>query len=203
MDIWRPLAEGQPARTFEPGRLIYLQDTLAEQFYYILSGTVKCFISSGSGGERTLALYHAGALIGEAAFFDGGPRVSSAVAVTRCELVSVDRARLEAVFARRPELALSMLGYLARTVRLLSVHVDGAFLSADRRVARHLLTLLPEEDGALHVSHEEIGHSVGVTRVTVSRMLGAFERRGWLRTGYRTIFLLDRPALKALGDGED
>lgn len=199
MDIWRPLAEGQPMRTYEPGRLIYLQDTLAEQFYYVVSGTVKCFISSGGGDERTLALYHAGALIGEAAFFDGEPRISSAVAVTQCELVSVDRRRLETVFARRPELAVSMLEYLARTVRLLSAHVDGAFLSADQRIARHLLSLPCGADGALRATHEEIGSSVGVSRVTVSRTLGTFERRGWLRTGYRAIFLLDRPALDALG----
>lgn len=194
-DIWYPLAEGQSVKTYEPGRLIYLQDTDAHQFYYIASGTVKIFISSDDGGERTLALHQAGALIGEAAFFDKQPRVSSAVAVTRCELVSVDRPRLEAVFAAHPALAISMLEYLARTVRLLSGHVDGAFLPADRRVARHLLTL-PAEGGTVHSTHEEIGFSVGVSRVMVSRVLGDFERRGWLKTGYRALTLLDREALK-------
>lgn len=194
MDIWYPLAEGQPTKTYEPGRLIYLQDTEANQFYYVASGTVKIFISSDDGGERTLALHRAGALIGEAAFFDKQPRVSSAVAVTECGLVSVDRPHLEAVFAAHPALAISMLEYLARTVRLLSAHVDGAFLPADRRVARHLLSL-PVEGGSVHSTHEEIGFSVGVSRVMVSRVLGDFERKGWIKTGYREITLTDRPAL--------
>ena len=122
--IWAPLAEGQPTHHREPGQMIYLQDTEAAQFYYILTGTVKCFISSPDGDERTLALHHGGELIGEASFFDRQPRVSSAVAVTPCELISVNRQHLEAVFARRPDLAISMLEYLARTVRLLSGHVD-------------------------------------------------------------------------------
>ena len=117
--IWAPLAEGQPTHHREPGQMIYLQDTEAAQFYYILTGTVKCFISSPDGDERTLALHHGGELIGEASFFDRQPRVSSAVAVTPCELISVNRQHLEAVFARRPDLAISMLEYLARTVRLL------------------------------------------------------------------------------------
>ena len=111
--IWAPLAEGQPTHHREPGQMIYLQDTEAAQFYYILTGTVKCFISSPDGDERTLALHHGGELIGEASFFDRQPRVSSAVAVTPCELISVNRQHLEAVFARRPDLAISMLEYLA------------------------------------------------------------------------------------------
>ena len=201
MDTWALLAEGQPPQLYQPGQLIYLQDTQAEQFYYIQRGTVKCFLSSEEGEERTLTLHHPGDLIGEAAFFDRQPRVSSAVAVTRCSLVPVTRERLRAVFARHPELAISMLEYLARTVRMLSAHVDGGFLPADKRIARHLLSLAPEEDGTLRCTHEEIGASVGVSRVTVSRVLGEFDRRGWARTGYKSLKLLDRPALvRYLGD---
>lgn len=194
-DIWHSLAEGLPKKSYEPGRLIYLQDTDAHQFYYIALGTVKIFISSDDGGERTLTRHHAGNLIGEAAFFDKQPRVSSAVAVTKCVLVSIDRPHLEAVFAARPNLAISMLEYLARTVRLLSEHVDGTFLPADRRVARHLLSL-PAENGMVHSTHEEIGFSVGVSRVMVSRVLGDFERHGWIKTGYRMVEILNCAALK-------
>ena len=62
----------------------------------------------------------------------------------------MNRQHLEAVFARRPDLAISMLEYLARTVRLLSGHVDSAFLQADKRIARHLLALEPDARGLLH-----------------------------------------------------
>ena len=161
--IWAPLAEGQPTHHREPGQMIYLQDTEAAQFYYILTGTVKCFISSPDGDERTLALHHGGELIGEASFFDRQPRVSSAVAVTPCELISV--------------------------------HVDSAFLQADKRIARHLLALEPDARGLLHCTHEEIGSSVGVSRVTVSRVLGDFDRRGWVETGYKSLKLCNRQAI--------
>ena len=203
MNIWSPLAERQTPRTYVPGQLIYLQGTEAQEFYYILSGTVRCFISSAEGDERILTLHHGGELIGEAAFFDRQPRVSSAVAVTRCALVAVDRRRLEEVFALHPDLAVSMLEYLARTVRLLSAHVDGTFLRADQRVARYLLSLSPGTDGELRCTHEEIGSSVGVSRVTVSRVLGELERQGLLKTGYRTVRLLDPDALEKLVEGGD
>lgn len=195
-NIWTPLADGQPIQHKEPGQLIYLQDTRAECFYYIVSGTVKCFISSPEGDERILTLPHAGELIGEAAFFDQQPRVSSAMAVTKCELVAVDRQRLEQVFAAHPGLAIAMLEDLARRVRILSEHVDGEFLQADKRIARHLLSIIPEADGRLRCTHEEIGASVGVSRVTVSRVLGEFDKRGWVQTGYKLLRLTDRQALE-------
>ena len=193
---WTPLADGQPILHKQPGQLIYLQDPRADCFYYIVSGTVKCFISSPEGEERILTLPHAGELIGEASFFDQQPRVSSAMAVTKCALVAVDRQRLEQVFSARPGLAIAMLEDLARRVRLLSSHVDGEFLQADKRIARHLLSLIPEADGRLRCTHEEVGASVGVSRVTVSRVLGKFDKRGWVQTGYKLLRLLDRQALE-------
>jgi CRP/FNR family cyclic AMP-dependent transcriptional regulator len=194
-DIWSPFAEGQSPQDYKPGQLIYLQDTEATQFYYILSGSVKCFISSESGDERTLTVHRAGDLMGEAAFFDEQPRVSSAVALTRCEIISITKKHLTAIFAAHPELAISMLQYLARTVRLLSEHVDDmSFLQADQRIARHLLSL-DHGSGELSCTHEELGTAVSASRVTVSRVLGEFSRRGWIETGYRTVRILNPAAL--------
>ena len=88
--IWEPFAKSRPPVRCSPGYLIYLQNTQATCFYYLKSGKVKSFIQSEDGGERVLNLYTAGSLFGEASFFDELPRVSSAVALTPCEYVSID-----------------------------------------------------------------------------------------------------------------
>lgn len=198
VERWSPLAEGQVPKVYAPGQLIYLQGTVADTFYYLLSGTVRSYISSVSGSERVLTIHRAGDLMGEASFFDGCPRVSSAVAVTECSVVSVDQMRLDQVFRAHPDLALPMLRYLARTVRLLSVHVDDmSFRPADQRIARYLLALPREKEGVIPCTHEEIGTAVGVSRVTVSRVLSMFAQKGWVETGYRTLRLRDPISLKA------
>lgn len=195
MNIWQPLAEGKTPKKYAPGQLVYLQGTEADRFYYLVRGKVKSYISSAAGEERSLTVHHDGDILGEASFFDQCPRVSSAVAVADSEIVSVDRDQLDGIFKAHPELAQPMLRYLARTVRLLSTHVDDmSFLSADQRIARHLLAQLPK-DGPLRCTHEEIGNAVGVSRVTVSRVLGRFGRQGLLSTGYHSIVLLDRERL--------
>ena len=193
---WDILAEGRSPRRYQPGQIIYLQGTQPDHFYYLLSGTARSFISTQSGEERVLTVHRAGDLMGEASFFDQCPRVTSAMAVTECQAVPVDQRQLNEMFSRHPELAVPMLQYLARTVRMLSSHVDNmSFLQADRRVARCLLTFQEETDGALHCTHEELGAAVGVSRVTVSRVLSEFARRGFLETGYRSMRILDRGAL--------
>lgn len=201
--IWAPLAQGRPARRYDPGQFIYLQNTAPEEFYYLEKGVARSFISSPEGAERLLTLHHAGDLMGEASFFDGCPRVSSAVAVTECRVISVDGPRLEHILRTHPELALPLLRYLARTVRLLSSHVDDiSFRPADRRLAGALLR--QAGSGAqLRTTHEELGTAVGASRVTVSRVLSRFAARGWIGTGYGAIRILDRPALEDFAQGKE
>ena len=187
--IWRAFAQSRPPVRCSPGYLIYLQGTDATCFYYLRSGRVRSFIQSEDGAERVLNIYTAGSLFGEASFFDELPRVSSAVALSPCEIVPIDRELVTQEFARDPELALAMMKYLARTVRLLSGQVDQmAFRPARWRVANCLLTLA-SGNGSVSCTQDDIAAAVSASRVTVSRVLGEFAREGWIELGYRSIRL--------------
>ena len=198
--IWEAFAKSRPPVRCSTGYLIYLQDTEATCFYFLKSGKVKSFIQSEDGAERVLNLYTAGSLFGEASFFDELPRLSSAVAVVPCEIVPIDRELVAQEFAKNPELALAMMKYLARTVRLLSGQVDQmAFRPAQWRVARYLLTLAGR-DGLVSCTQEDIAAAVSASRVTVSRILNGFAHSGWIALGYRSVTLLDPESLSALQD---
>ena len=200
MDIWRPLAEGQSPRLYRAGQLIYLQGTEAVSFYYLVRGSARSYISSPDGNERVLTVHQAGSIMGEASFFDRCPRVSSAEAQSDCLVYPVNRQQLDAVFQRHPELALPMLQYLSRTVRILSHHVGSASLPAQQRIARYLLDQPMDPDGRLSCTHEEIGQGVGASRVTVSRVLGQLTREGILQTGYGALRILDPRRLRRLAE---
>lgn len=196
--LWRPFAEHRAPIRCSPGFLIYLQGTEATCFYYLKEGRVKSYIQSEDGAERVLNVYQSGSLFGEASFFDELPRVSSAVALTPCQLVPIDREQVAQQIARDPELALAMLKYLARTVRLLSRQVDQmAFRPAKWRVVRYLLSLSPV-NGQVECTQDEIAATVSVSRVTVSRILNELSREGLVELGYRSIRLLDRAVLGEL-----
>ena len=198
MADWNLLAEGRRPRRYQAGQLIYLQGAQPDCFYYLASGSVRSFISTGGGEERVLAVHRAGDLMGEASFFDGCPRVTSAMALEDCRVLAIDRVQLDQAFQRHPELALPMLQHLARTVRTLSGHVESASLPAPQRVARWLLAQPLEESGSLRATHEGIGQAVGLSRVTVSRALGELSALGLVGLGYRSVRILDRAGLEAL-----
>ncbi len=174
MANWNLLAEGRPPRRYRAGQLVYLQGARPDCFYYLASGSVRSFISTPSGEERVLAVHQAGDLMGEASFFDGCPRVTSAMALEDCRILAISRAQLDAAFQRHPELALPMLQHLARTVRTLSGHVESSSLPARQRVARWLLAQPPE---------------------------GTILPRGLVGLGYRSVAVLERTQLEALALG--
>lgn len=198
MADWNLLAEGRPPRRYRAGQMIYLQGARPDRFYYLVSGSVRSFISTGGGEERVLAVHRAGDLMGEASFFDGCPRVTSAMALEDCQILTIGRTELDAAFQRHPELALPMLQHLARTVRTLSGHVESFSLPARQRVARWLLAQPSGEDGSLRATHEAIGQAVGLSRVAVSRALGELSALGLVELGYRSVAVLDRDGLEAL-----
>ena len=198
MSIWQRLAQGRTPRTYAPGQLIYLQGAEPTEFYYLLSGSARSFLTSPEGEERVLTLHRRGSLMGEASFFDGCPRVSSAVAVSECRVVAVSWEGLEQVLAGHPQLAIPMLRHLANTVGQLSRQVnDLSFRGAEGRLAAQLLRELDGEE-QMRVTQEELGFRIGVTRVTVARILRKWALRGWVETRYGVVRIRDRDALAEL-----
>ncbi|MDE6590806.1 MAG: Crp/Fnr family transcriptional regulator [Oscillospiraceae bacterium] len=203
MAVWDLLAEGRSPRKYQAGQLVYLQGTHPDCFFYLLSGSVRSFISSSSGEERVLTVHRAGDLMGEASFFDGCPRVTSAMAVEECMILAVEQCQLDAAFQHHPELAIPMLRHLAQTVRLLSDHVGASSLPAQQRIARWLLSQAGTDPvagngGSIHATHEGIGQAVGLSRVTVSRVMGELSALGLVELGYRLITILKRNGLEDL-----
>ena len=195
LDIWLPFLEHRPVVRCSAGYLIYLQSTDATCFYYLKEGRVKSYIQSEDGAEQILTIYEAGSLFGEAAFFDELPRVSSAVALTPCQLVPIDRELVTEQFAHNPALAMSMIRYLARKVRMLSDHLDHmAFRPAKWRLAEYILTISPDS-GYVRCNQEELAAAISVSRVTVSRLLNDLARDNLIELGYRRLRILDRNTL--------
>ncbi len=190
-----------PCKKYEKGQIIYHQGDLGDSFYYLKKGKVSVFMTSSDGLEKTLNTASSGEILGEAAFFDKLPRVSSAKAVENSELVIIDKNRLIELIRKYPNLAMELLEIQAKRIRLLSSQIDSmAFLQADARIAQLLLQYKTSINGKLFVNltHEEIGSMAGVSRVTVSKILNIFVKKGMVKTNYRQIEILSTVLLEEL-----
>lgn len=184
-------------KSFAKGEIIYHQGDIADSFYYIKKGKATVFMISPDGMEKTLNTASKGELIGEGAFFDHKPRVSSAKAVTASELTIIDKKILLDLIQKNPPIAFELLEILATRIRLLTTQLDSmTFMQADARIAKLLLDDMV--DGKVSLTHEEIALTVGVSRITVTKTLSRLSSQGILATHYRGIKILDKASLEKI-----
>jgi len=188
---------------YEKNQMIYRQGDNPYCIYLLKKGRVRSFISSPNGSEKTIAVFSDGSLLGKSAFFDKQPYFSGAKALARSEIIAIDRVMMSEIISKNPQFAIDMLEDLSKTIRMLSNQIESmSFHQADKRVARFLADNIND---ALYIActHDEISDIVGASRITVSKVLGRFERMGLVETKYRMIKILDARALRGVAfEGE-
>lgn len=193
---------------YRAGELIYMQQDSADILYLIRKGRVRVYLSTESGEEVTLEIMEKGRIFGESSFVQDACRPTTVSAVTDTELVACRLSELGPALCGSWELTSALLQMMSDTCDYLSRLVKRAYLYDRReRLAAFLLEQTavdnPDKgivDGALPYTHEDLALVVGLSRVTVTRVLGEFQRQGWVECGYRKIRVRDREGLRqALG----
>ena len=101
-------AAGHPI-SYPKGQIVYIQGQEPEYLYCLGSGAVRTMMTSDEGEVRLLTTYGPGSIFGEASFFDGMPRVSTAEAATDCKIVRLSHDKVDELFRAHPELRRSVV----------------------------------------------------------------------------------------------
>jgi len=196
------------ARTHRYGRerVVFNEGDPGTALYVIVKGRIKISQSSPDGKERALGLLGPGAVFGELAVLDGGPRSADAVVLEDVELLAVPREAFLAFLLEHPQAAMSLLVVLSQRLRRTDQLVsDAAFFDVRGRLARVLLELAQtqgqrESDGAFacpQLTQTELASMVGVTRESINKWLRYYERRGTLTRRRGRLVVADPERLKA------
>jgi CRP-like cAMP-binding protein len=170
----------------------------------VIAGLVHVFCQAA--GNRNVLIGHcgAGAILGHATRYSGGPRLVTAVCAEPSVLLAIPERGLEEVAARWPTLwralAVSAYGYTRRTVRALAELIG---LPPRQRLAARLLLMATNEvagEPTVQLTQHAIGEMIGVTRKTVHTHLAAFERARLLRARYGRIVLQDVEGLRRIAE---
>lgn len=188
-DRWLPLLSYGTSQQLQEGTIVYLQSQSPAYMYYLVSGSVKSVILSDSGEEKILRVFSPGEIFGEAAFFEGKERISTAITLSKCVIIRFRKGDIFRAIDENPSLAIEMLQYLSETVRMLSEHVGSmAFLSAHERVCAYLHSQANAEL-QVHTTQEAIADACSLSRISVSRILRALREEGKITTKYGVIYL--------------
>lgn len=127
---------------------------------------------------------------------DDKPFAADAVATEKTTALVIPSETLRRLFGAEPALRELVFSTVAgRLGDLLEVVEDVAFARLDRRIAEWLVGA-----DAVALTHEEIAERFGTARQVVSRLLGEWQRRGWIRQERGKIEVADGAALGNLGD---
>ena len=84
-------AAGRRIAEYSKNEIIFSQATVADALFYILAGTVILRVVSSSGKEAIVAILGAGDFFGEGCLRGQTFRTSTAVAMTDCSIVRVEK----------------------------------------------------------------------------------------------------------------
>jgi len=195
-------------RSYARKSQIVRENDLAEHIYEVISGTVCTWKMSSDGRRQIAGFYFAGDVFG---LENAKNHSLTAQAITAVKVRVVKKQVLNALVSSDVKVAQQLLSLTAlELARQQELHLL-LCRPALERVIHFLIDMAqrscPKEDDliALPMHRQDIADYLGLTIETVSRMLSELERRGAIKSNYRSIVLYikstnGRTPIKKLGD---
>ena len=202
-------ARGRIISTYPEGEIIYTQGDDANAVFYIRRGKVKITVLSPSGKEAVIAVLKADEFFGEGCLIEQTQRLSTAVSVTECEIMQVDKIEMNRVLHDEPAFSKMFVSHILVTSTKMEENlIDQLFNSTEKRLARTLLMLANfgrvgrPEPIVKGISQEVLAEMIGSTRSRVNQFMNKFRDLGFIsyngkleiHASLLSVVLNDRPA---------
>ena len=167
---------------------LFSQGDPADTIFFLQTGRVKLSVVSKSGKEATIALLGPGEFVGEDCVAAAhSVRLASAVALTECTLLRIQREDMLRALHQEHELSDVFRSFLlARNARIQADLVDQLFNSSEKRLARVLLMLAQfgktdkPQKVVPNLSQQMLAQMIGTTRSRVSFFMNRFRKLGFI-----------------------
>ncbi len=188
----------------DAGAVLFRHGDPGDSSYAIRSGSLEFSVISVGGRKLSLDVMHEGAIFGEIAFFDPGPRTATVTALEPTRLWVVRSEDILGAMRENPELGIEMLRLAGQRMRWMGHQLsEQVFQPLAARLAGKLLHLTMHDDSAtpmLFLSKSELAEFAGASREAVSKILSGWGRSGYVESTRRGLRVLDRQALEELSN---
>ena len=204
---------GRTIAEYRKTQPIFSQDNVSDAVFYIIKGKVKIVVLSEQGKEAVIAILGPDEFFGEGCLTGQLRRMSSALAMTECEIMRITKPAALAVLRDEPKFSEMFVAHvLERTIRVEADLIDQLFNSSEKRLARALLLLAnfgndskPQKIIA-KVSQETLAEMIGTTRSRVSHFMNKFRKLGFIdynghleiHSSLLNVVLLDKPHISGV-----
>ena len=176
-------------KNYQFGTVLFREKDPGNDFYIILSGSVKIFTTGANGEEKILSVLNAGDSFGELALIDGLPRSASAAAVENSVMLQLSKSDFLDVLREHFDITLSIMQELSRRLRETNEHVrDLTFLDSRTRVLKQLILMANRSGKRVGtqislrnvLNYDELAKMAGVKRDVLLQVLHELRSKGIL-----------------------
>jgi len=178
---------GRKTVAFAQKRAIFRQGDPSDAVFYLQKGRIRLTVMSKTGKEAVIGILKDGDFLGESCLTGEPYRLCSAIALTDCSLMRIDKKTMMQVLHEEGALADIFVAYLlARNIQYEASLVDQLFNSSEKRLARILLMLAhfgkegAPETVVPRISQETLAEMVGTTRSRVNFFMNKFRKLGFI-----------------------
>jgi len=172
----------------------------AESVLVVINGRVRLFSLTPDGKEVLLALIEPGDLFGELALAGSEFREEFAQAAVESTIVAIPRDAMEAVLTKNARLSMAVTRYIGLRRRSLERRLKNLLFRSNRDRLLGLLRELLEQYGRqiiegilidIRLSHQDLASLIGMTRESVTIVLGELQNERLITIGRQRIVVLD------------
>jgi CRP/FNR family transcriptional regulator, cyclic AMP receptor protein len=197
-------------RAVDDGTLLHARGAEADGFYTIASGSVRFTRSTADGHATTIGVLDAPSWFGEISLFDGLPRSHDGYAVGPTTVLFHSKSDFKRLLASYPAIYERFAKMLSLRLRATFDLVEEAAVAPlQQRLARRLLELAHLKPSILEtittarvrevpLTQEELGHLLGKSRQSISKLLQTWEQNGLIQTKYGRISIKQPDALRKI-----
>lgn len=197
--------KSKPAKVYKKDSHLFHQGEKADCFYFLKSGAVKVFSISPDGHERTVFVHRKKGIFAASSFFSDEIRRSSAVTLSKSEIISIDKKMVDTYITQNPKFALCIIQDMSIDINLMFDQITStSFLNSKEKVASFIVNCIDnnkysirDDMVCLNIGQDDMSKSLGLSRPTINKTLSYFQRNGWIKTQYKYILILDYNSLKA------
>src|SRR6476659_1545895 len=177
------------------GDVLFHENDVADDLYVVVRGRIAIAIANPLDHRETVvSLMEPGALFGEMAMLDDGPRSAMARALETSTVLAVPYEPVIGAFRNDPRMLWGVTRLLAQRLRVMDEALaDSVFLDVTGRTAKRVLELSEGADEfMLPVTQEELAGMVGASRERVNKAIASFVKLGWIEQSERRYRITNR-----------
>jgi CRP-like cAMP-binding protein len=192
------LTQQGAAYALPAGNQLFGRGEPGDALYIVLEGEMEVRRVSKAGREVRLAALGPGAVIGEMAVLDGGPRSADVVALRRTKLLRISRALALRALEEEPKAALALVAEMSARLRAADAEIEDVhLLDLSARLAQ--LLIAEAGHGAIAaLSQTEMARRISASREKVNRKLHDWSAAGIISLTKAGVRIEERNGLQAL-----